>query len=220
VAAACPGPSDCNVLFFGSPVSTRASSLSIFNEDLVATGAPVTYVNPDTGDTYQVDRLFALNEFNFDAAHALLLPKATDYSAGLINFIFRGTLGIAAPAEGIYSIIDPTQASSFQKIKVKVTNTTPNETMAGGRLWATATFHKNTCYRSDLTGELGGPNAPPDFLSFFFGCRSAFDETVISAQSDPVTLASGASTTVSFNFGSTPIPVNATDLVLQVVYRG
>jgi len=216
VATACPAANDCNVLFFGSPVSSRASSLSIFDEDLVATGRPVTYVNPDTSLSYQVNRAFALNEFNFDAALGLLVPRATDYSAGLINYIFRGQLEISAPDDVVFAILDPTQADSFPKIKLKVRNTTPNETMAGGKLWAVARFHRNNCYRPDMTGEYGGPNAP-DIIA----CRSLFEEVVVSAPSEPVTLPpNGTPMPISFSFGATPIPVNATDLFLQVVYRG
>ena len=35
-----------------------------------------------------VSRLFALNRFNFDDAHKILIPKAVSYSAGLINYFF------------------------------------------------------------------------------------------------------------------------------------
>ena len=36
--------------------------------------------------------IFTLNRFNFDVAHSLLIPRAVGYSAGLINYFFRGKM--------------------------------------------------------------------------------------------------------------------------------
>jgi len=235
VAATCPGATDCNVLFFGSPVSTRASSLSIFDEDLTVSSRQVTYVNPDTGTAYQVDRLFALNDFNFDAAHHLLIPKATDYSAGLINFIFRGQMEITPPDENVYSVVDHSTIHQtdalhgfvgFDTVKLKLRNATPNgEAMSGGTLVAVAKFHRNGCYKDDLSGEWtesGGLLIPPCGLF-----RTEDEEIVVSTSVQDaagnvlqtVSLDPTAPQQYKFTFG-TPIPINATDLFLQVVYRG
>ena len=59
-----------------SGVNARASTLSIFDQDLAPKGK----------------RLFALNRFNFNAAYPHLIPKAVGYSAGLIDYFFRGRL--------------------------------------------------------------------------------------------------------------------------------
>ena len=61
-----------------SGTNPRASTLSIFDQDLVNTGK----------------RQFALNRFNFQAAYPFLIPKAVAYSAGLIDDFFRGRLAI------------------------------------------------------------------------------------------------------------------------------
>jgi hypothetical protein len=183
-----------------SGINQRTSTFSIFDSDLAGYGASWT---------------FAQNKFNFDAAHAFLIPRAVGYSAGLVNYFFRGQLAITAPAEVVYAMIDPNQSASFSKIKLKVQNITPNENMTGGNLWAVAKFHRNTCYQSDLSGEANGPNAP-DIVA----CRSA-DEEVAMSGPQAVTLASmDTPTAMSFDFSAAPIPVNATDLFLQVVYRG
>jgi hypothetical protein len=59
-----------------------ASSLSIFDADLRKTnGTPLTQ-----------PRLFTLNRFNFALAHSFLIPRAVGYSAGLINYFFRGKI--------------------------------------------------------------------------------------------------------------------------------
>jgi hypothetical protein len=183
-----------------SGTNARTSTFSIFDADLAGYGFSWT---------------FAQNKYNFDAAHAFLIPRAVGYSAGLINYFFRGQLAISAPDEVVYAMIDPNQASSFSQVNLKVQNITPNESMTGGSLWAVAKFHRNNCYQSDLSGEANGPNAP-DIVA----CRSA-DEEVAMSGPQTVTLASMAPpTAMSFDFGATPIPVNATDLFLQVVYRG
>ena len=59
--------------------NTRASSYSIFNQDLERLGS---------------QKLFALNSLNFQKDWAYLLPRAIGYSAGLINYFFRGRLDV------------------------------------------------------------------------------------------------------------------------------
>ena len=67
--------------FTGAPPveNPRAATFSIFDNDLQR-------VNPGFG------RIFSLNSFNYDEAHKFLIPRAVAYSAGLINYFFRGKL--------------------------------------------------------------------------------------------------------------------------------
>ncbi len=60
-----------------SVINPRASSESIFDEQLRVQGA---------------QPVFALNRFNFDEAYKHLIPRAVAYSAGMINYFFRGKL--------------------------------------------------------------------------------------------------------------------------------
>jgi hypothetical protein len=60
-----------------SRVNPRTSTASIFDQDLEARNLP---------------RTFSLNRFNFDEAHKFLIPRAVAYSAGLIDYFFRGRL--------------------------------------------------------------------------------------------------------------------------------
>lgn len=57
----------------------RAATRSIFSDDL---------------QTYDVNTgaAFSLNRFNFDAVYPNLIPRAVGYSAGLINYFFRGKI--------------------------------------------------------------------------------------------------------------------------------
>ena len=92
---------NCVMTFFTTLVSdpltgvpsanSRASTLSIFDQDLQA---PINIVDPVTGLNYATTKQFALNHFNFDAAHQFLIPRAVSYSAGLINYFFRGKIDL------------------------------------------------------------------------------------------------------------------------------
>ncbi len=85
--------------FIGTPVTDayrptasgfneRTSSYSLFDADLTAIGA---------------DKTFTLNRFNFDAAHPFLIPRAVGYSAGLIDYFFRGKIDMVPIADSCCS---------------------------------------------------------------------------------------------------------------------
>ena len=92
-----------DVVFYGSTVTDnyrgltipnpRASTASIFDQDLEHYDKKAEYRIEDTGQVIATNRLFTLNRFNFDAAHEFLIPRAVAYSAGLIDYFFRGKLG-------------------------------------------------------------------------------------------------------------------------------
>lgn len=73
----------------------RASTLSIFDQDLKQYNA----VDPATGQPMSA---FTLNRFNFHAAYPFLIPRAVAYSAGLVNYFFRGRIDIVPEAAGLY----------------------------------------------------------------------------------------------------------------------
>ena len=197
-----------------------------------------------------VDGQWTLNRCVFDDRVDLLIPRAVAYSAGLIDYFFRGQLEIRPPEEGVYAVLDHSKAADnckdncgFKKIKLKVANSTPDiavsgtttivpQPMSGGTLVAVAKYHKNTCYTTDLEGEYDSRSGKTlsEYLQL---CRSLEEEITVSqplTNQSPVacnanvagdcdTKLQGISNTLTFNF-STPIPINATDLYLQVVYRG
>ena len=167
---------------------------------------------------------FHLIRENYDAQAALLLPRAVAYSAGMLQHFFRGRIQIDLPNDGVYAVLDNAapickDTCGYSKIKLKITNQTTAESLLAGTFFAVVKFHRNDCYRPDLSGDPGGPNFPCG------GGRTAAEEIVVS---DPVdlsailqsgTLAPNAQAAISFAF-STPIPINATDIYLQVVFRG
>lgn len=70
-----------------------------------------------------------------------LIPRAVGYSAGLLNYFFRGKIEITPPDQYVYSITDGSETpytddygneqQQFTKIKANLKNKTPNELMAG-----------------------------------------------------------------------------------------
>jgi hypothetical protein len=168
-----------------------------------------------------------VNRFTFQYDHAYLLPRAVGYSAGLINYFFRGELAISLPDEGVYGVADTSAGGcgapcGFRRLKLKLKNVTPgNEVMGAGTLVAVVKFHRNTCYQPDLSGDYGGPNFAGN------SCRSVDEEIAVS---QPLAVSPATVTDVpklfAFDFGpasghpDSTIPINATDVYLQVVFRG
>ena len=214
----CGNPAiDCTMTMYSTPVSTRASTLSIFDQDLRARGVFVTYVDGAVEPFYQTQRLFALNNFNHDAAQRALIGPAVSYSAGFINHFFRGKLEVSAPATGPYAVVDHSTGAGFTTVRARIRNATPGEALPAGTIRAIARFHRNNCYQNDLTGEFtldagGNLVTPcPDYRSDESHLRLTAEETT--------SFGIGETKEMTFTF-SEPIPLNATDLILQLLYRG
>jgi hypothetical protein len=158
-----------------------------------------------------------------------LIPRAVGYSAGLINYFFRGSMEITLPDEGIYSIVDHSPSGcgnpcGFRTLKLKLKNVTPgigpfHEDQMGdddgaGNLWAVVKYHLNTCYQPDLSGEDGGSNFNGN------SCRSANEYISVSAPHPVGKISADQPQQFVFDFNSKPIPINASDVFLQVVFRG
>jgi hypothetical protein len=139
---------------------------------------------------------------------------------------------IEPPDEGVYAIVDHGANGcgtpcGFRKVKLKLTNVTPGivngvvtpggESMGAGKIWAVVKYHLNNCYQSDLSGEYGAPR--------FAGndCRSS-DESIAVSQPLAVSAIGAPSDgplAATFNFDDQhPIPINSSDVYLQVVFRG
>lgn len=224
-------------------VNDKTSSYSIFDEDLKKHNlCPRWAKNTDNGQTieYQICELFTLNRFNFDAAHKFLIPRAVGYSAGLINYFFRGKLEMNLPEEGVYAIVDHAVTNKiddgFTKVKMKVKNTTPAidnvaQNMNGGEIILIARYHRNECYAADLSGESKANLGHWD--GRWNGCESKWDPGIFGNQRpswknteemtmstiQSINLGADIEKTLTFNF-SKPIPLNAIDLSFQLVYKG
>jgi hypothetical protein len=148
-----------------------------------------------------------LDDLVFQNYAAHLLPRAIGYSAGLLDYFFRGRIDIAPPARFAYGLAayQPGNAGAFTKLRFKVRNATPNEAAGSGQMFAVAQ------YRKALTGAnlIDDPNGEISSQLFF-------------AVSQPLTAVALTESfqEFTFDFAQSPIPTNSADLFLTVVYKG
>jgi hypothetical protein len=164
-------------------------------------------------------RQSTLTHYNYFHQARLLIPRAVAYSAGMLDYFFRGRMEISPPDEGVYAVVDQkTQGCrdtcGFDKIKLKLRNTTPNESLESGNLVAVAKYRRNRCYTSDLSGEPGG-----SAFSGYVACRNDEEEIAVSDVVGINSLPEDAEIGLTFRFPQR-IPINASDVFLQVVFRG
>jgi len=183
-------------------------------------------------------QFYSTNHCIFDDMAKLLVPRAVAYSAGAIDYFFRGKLQIELPDEQVYAVEDFSTSqqagAGFKKLKMKIKNVTPDvATQAGsfheqtaspnGKLIAVLKYRRNTCL---ALPSLQGVPHEEDGVEVFFteACRQpSFDanplaEIVVSEMIDaPSTLSDFIDVVFTF---PTPLPFNAIDVDLHVVYRG
>ena len=183
----------------------------------------------DPGDNFPVDPYeYTMNNDIYDAQANLLIPRAVAYSAGLIDYFFRGRMEISLPNDGVYAILDHAVekevGDGFRRIKLKLYNSTPAindgqsnhpQDMTDGTLRAVVKFQRNGCYQPDLFGEPGLTGCDID-------ANRGPEEIVVSnaLTIQALTTLPELAQEFVFDFSTTPIPVNAVNVSLQVVYRG
>jgi len=140
----------------------------------------------------------------YDAQASLLVPRAIAYSAGIIDYFFRGTMYVAPPDEGVFALVDHGDPQSnckdtcgFTKVKVKLANTTRDITppasaavrqgMTGGNVVAVAKFRRSNCYSPDLGNEYHGSDALAEKTSYYNSCVAGQPEEIVVSNAIPVT---------------------------------
>ncbi len=127
---------------FRDPITGRAlrnermTTLSLFDRELERRGEPL---------------VFTLNRYNVEAQAAFLIPRAVGYSAGLLDYFFRGSLDFHVKAS----------AAGATRGEFTITNTS-SEAMIGDF----------TLYAEDANA-IRTPVAPPFSLSLSRGATSA-----------------------------------------------
>jgi hypothetical protein len=173
-------------------------------------------------------RSYSLNTYNYNDQARLLVPRAVTYSAGLIDFFFRGRIKVGLPDEGVYAVIDHAAAqiadpntnfTGFNAIKANVSapdtdNNGQPQSMAIGVLTAVLKFRRNKCYVNDLSAS-PADNEQAD------ACRTEDEQIVVSDPANDGAALALSSTPQPFVFKfQKALPINATDVRLQVIYRG
>jgi hypothetical protein len=182
-----------------------------------------------------------MTRLNYDDQARLLVPRAVGYSAGLIDYFFRGAIEISRPTAGVFAVVDhslpenqctystTTSTCGFKTIKMKIKNVTEDiivsgggptwpQHMNGGKLVAIAKFHVNTCFRPTFDQPIYGSTAA------VIACRTPNQQIAVSApyleQGGAFFLKANEEKEVEFSFAENAIPFDATDLYIQVAYRG
>jgi hypothetical protein len=105
------------------------------------TGAVPDTLNPDPRNDVRLTteslwdlflgtaKTYSLNRFNYTDHASQLVPRAVAYSAGLIDYFFRGKLEISLPTEEVYAIVDHKTVNAkdthgFTRIKLTLKNVT------------------------------------------------------------------------------------------------
>ena len=201
---------------------------------------------PDTETVIALDELIAIGNLTIPRAIGYSTGMinfffrgqltVTPPSTGIYAIVNHGTPH-TVDADGIPHLTsNPNLAFGFTALRLQVKNTTPpifdagtqsNVTQStggsGAKMVAIARYHRNPCYQPDLSGqwssdEAGGVHAPVNCPS----SRTAYPEISVSAEV-PVTagmLDGQQPVEQQFDFSSDPIPINATDVFIQVAYRG
>jgi hypothetical protein len=179
--------------------NARASAFSSISQELLRPRVPFV--------AYSGSGAFQQNFFTYTDAAVKLVPKAVEYSAGLIDYFFRGELRTAEPENNLYAMLDGGDPAStckdncgFKKLKVRVYNSTPALTNAAtnvsipqaagaGTLVAVVKFSRNSCYQSDWSGDPGDLNPGFDDVACLLPLRGGdngttpipLEEQVVSA---------------------------------------
>ncbi len=135
-----------------------------------------------------------------------LIPRAVGYSAGMLNYFFRGTIELTLPDSGVYSFSDD-PVKGFSKITLLARNNTPNgDEMSDGSI--------------ELVVKYRIAQADP-FQSYPVPTTNDFSYTVLPVTNNIRSIPKLSPAELTFDAGhNTLIPVNATDVFLLIVYKG
>jgi len=139
-----------------------------------------------------------------------LIPRAVGYSAALLDYFFRGAIEISLPDTGVYGLIDPSDPpeQGFDHITLRAQNTSPEgEEMTDGSIELVVK------YRLALADPF---ISYPDYVPY----TEEFSYIVVPEASGTRSIPRESPGELDFDLSGNPIPLWATDLYLQVVYKG
>ncbi|BAV33338.1 hypothetical protein SCL_1023 [Sulfuricaulis limicola] len=185
----------------GDKPNSRSASVSIFDQDLKTYNQTITYNTDPLDPIFNVqvttDRLLTLNRFNFKKAHDFLIPRAVAYSAGLVDYFFRGKL----EAE------DVTFTDTGISLRVK-NAIDPQKTPA----WA-----NEVLYSTSSNGSAGSLVVAFDYQDSAGKTQYGVSNTVSVRATD--TLAPGQVSTDVYDF-TLSVPPDAKNVNYRLIFRG
>lgn len=148
-----------------------------------------------------------LDKYVFQDYASILIPRAVGYSAALIDYFFRGTLEITQPYSGGYALV-LNRDDEITRITLRARNTSPaGEEMTGGTV---ELIVKYRIYEGDPFQNEQAQSSENFYYSTF------------TLANGVTTIPSTESTELVFDLapGSVAVPLTATDVFLQLIYRG
>lgn len=132
-----------------------------------------------------------------------LVPRAVGYSAALLDYFFRGIIELSLPAQGVYATAAPD--GTFTEIRVNAKNTT-----ATGEEMSNGTFQLVVKYNLSLDDpfqsilvDLG----PDTYIS-------------VPEKNSVAAISRTIPTELVFELSTSPIPLWAANISIQVVFKG
>ncbi len=148
---------------------------------------------------------FQLDDKVHESYAEKLIPKTVAYTAGLIDYFFRGTIEIGIPDDGFYALTDDPDAG-FTTVKLFAENTTTDgEEMNDGTVELVVKYRLSQ----------GDP-----FTNAYSNTSGEFFYIVASEQNGVTSIPRNEPVELTFDLSGTPIPLWATDVYLQVIYKG
>jgi hypothetical protein len=157
---------------------------------------------------------------------AKLLPRAVGYSAALLNYFFRGNIEITLPDKGVYGIVDNTAKPvdpNFKEIRLKVRNTTSTgEEMSSGTIQLVVSYR---LAESDTFVSGYVPSYGPAHIEYGMNgyLNDLYHLVVNASDTGIISIPTGTPVELTFNLPANvdnPLSIKATDVRLQIVYRG
>ena len=154
-------------------------------------------------------KVYSLNNFIHKEYSDLLIPRAVGYSAGLLNYFFRGNIEITLPASGVYAQTD-TPAAGFSQVKLLAKNTSAaNELMNDG------TIELVVGYRRAIDDPFR--NYPE---AYSFRAENEISYIVVPEKNGIRTIPGYGSVELTFDLSQKPIPLWAINVFIRLIYHG
>ncbi len=150
------------------------------------------------------------DEISYEDYARLLIPRAVGYSASLLDYFFRGEIELSLPARGVYALAAPD--GQFSEIRVRAKNTTASgEEMNNGFIQLVIKYRMalSDPFQSEPV-EVG----PETYI-------------VVPVSNNVTGIPRGTPTELVFDLSinqnnplAHPLPLWATNVTMQVVYKG
>jgi len=215
-------PNDGKIYFIGTKIrgdavhsfNPRTSSLSIYDEDLrpIINQNPCFPSNPES--CYRAD--FRLNYFTVVASHPMLLPRAVGYSAGLINYFFRGKIDFACDGSGQMPCVIKNEGAEDLFGVFELWSENPAGQRSLVKRWGSNHCDENGCtvvsgigVRADEAARVEGFGAPDNAASYVlvFRGKMGFESDSVVAKVIPNSFLA-MTTTTTFAYHPIGVPEN------------